>query len=147
MDVLALTTFLAPCMPFLLKKVGVPALNSVAEKLGEDTWEKAKAIWLKLSPKVESEVAAKVAAEKLAEKPDSAAWAEALQEELAAILEKDSVLAEAIAAIFQDSQSANGGNHVQQTIRENKGQIIGQMYGGEVKNIGGIDSVQGDVNL
>ena len=65
MDVLALTAFLAPCLPFLLEKVGAPALEGAASKLGEDTWEKAKAIWGKLRPKVESTAAAKMAAEKL----------------------------------------------------------------------------------
>ncbi|NET34016.1 MAG: hypothetical protein F6K19_18670 [Cyanothece sp. SIO1E1] len=147
MDVLALTTFLAPCLPFLLNKVGAPALEGAATKLGEDTWEKAKAIWAKLKPKVESAAAAKVAAEKLANIPDSAAWKEALQEELATILGNDSALADAIADIFQDAQVARSRNQVRQTVKENQGQVIGQMFGGEVKNIGRIDSVQGDVNL
>ncbi len=147
MDVLVLTTFLAPCLPFLLEKVGAPALEGAATKLGEDTWEKAKAIWAKLRPKVESETAAKVAAEKLANKPDSPAWQEALQEELETIFRNDAALANSIADIFQGSQVASGGNQVQQTVKENRGQVIGQMFGGEAKNIGGIDSVQGDVNL
>ncbi len=147
MDVLALTTFLAPCLPFLLEKVGAPALNEAATKLGEDTWEKAKAIWAKLKPKVEAEAGATVAADKLANRPESAAWQEALHEELASILEKDTALAEAIVEILQDTEIAAGGNRVEQTVQENKGQVIGQMSGGEAKNIGVIGSVQGDVNL
>ncbi|MEN8443964.1 MAG: hypothetical protein ABG776_03005 [Cyanobacteria bacterium J06555_13] len=147
MDILALTAFLAPCLPFLLKKVGAPALNSAATKLGEDTWRKAQAIWKKLEPKMASEAAAKLAAEKLASKPDSVAWREALQEELVTILKNDSSLADIIADIFQGAQVANGGNQVQQTVNENQGQVIGQMFGGEAKNIGAIDSVQRDVNL
>lgn len=147
MDVLTLTAFLAPCLPFLLEKVGAPALEEAASKLGEDTWEKAKSIWGKLWPKVESTAAAKMAAEKLAHKPNSEAWKEALQEELESILQNDSALAEAIAEILKTTPVSDGGNVVQQTVETNQGQMIGQMYGGEAKNLGKIDTVEGDVNL
>lgn len=147
MDIIALTSFLAPCLPFLLKKVGAPALDGAAKKLGEDTWGKAKAIWGKLHPKVESEAAAQIAAEKLATAPDSAAWKEALQEELATILANDSELEAAIAEIFAEVQASATQNVAQQSIDENQGVVIGQMSGGNVKNIGVIDSVQGDINL
>lgn len=147
MDILALTAFLAPCLPFLLKKVGAPALDAAATKLGEDTWHKAQAIWGQLHPKVETEAAAKVAVEKLANKPDSTAWQEAVQEELSTILENDPALGKAIADIFQGVQVASEGNQIQQTVQENQGQVIGQMFGGEAKNIGRIESVQGDINL
>lgn len=144
--VVALTTFLAPCLPFLLEKVGTPALESASKKLGEDTWSTAKAIWGKLRPKVESEAGAKFAAEKLAEKPESAAWKEEFQDQLATILNNDAALAEAVAKLLQEAQ-ATGGNHVQMTVQENRGMMIGNMSGGEAKNVAGIESVQGDVNL
>ena len=147
MDVATLTAFLAPFLPFLVKKVGAPALDGAVSKLGEDTWERAKAIWLKLWPKVESDAAAKMAVEKLANKPDSEAWKEALQEELEAILQKDEALAEALAEIFQEIDPAAKGNLVQQTVETVQGQMIGQMYGGEAKNIGDIGVVEGDVKL
>ncbi|MEM9449286.1 MAG: hypothetical protein AAGA75_12235 [Cyanobacteria bacterium P01_E01_bin.6] len=147
MDVLALTTFLAPCLPFLLEKVGAPALHSAANKLGEETWNIAKAIWAKLQPKVESEAAAKIASEKLAEKPESTAWQEALKDELTTILNNDAILAKAIADLLKDTPIVSGGNVVQQTVQNNQGQVIGMMSGGEAKNIAGIDTVQSDVNL
>ena len=147
MDVVTLTAFLAPCLPFLLEKVGAPALDEASSKLGEDAWTKAKEIWSKLWPKVEVDAAAKVATEKLAEKPDSEAWKEAFQDELNAIFQKDSALVTAIAEILSSTQLANGGNQINQTLDENRGQVIGQMYGGEAKNIGNIDTVQGDVTL
>ena len=65
MNVVTLTAFLAPCLPFLLEKVSTPALEEIASKLGEGTWEKAKEIWAKLRPEVDSEPAAKVATEKI----------------------------------------------------------------------------------
>ena len=147
MDLATLTAFLAPCLPFLVKKVGEPALDGAVSKLGEETWERAKAIWLKLWPKVESDAAAKMAAEKLANKPDSEAWKEALQEELAAILQKDAALTEAIAEILQTKPAGGSSNYIQQRVETNQGQMVGQMVGGIAKNIGKIDSVQGDVNL
>ena len=147
MDVTTLTAFLAPCLPFLLGKVGAPALEEVASKLGEDTWEKAKEIWARLRPKVESEAAAKVASEKLATKPNSEAWKEAFQEELEAIFQKEPTLADEITEILQSLKPLGSSNHVQQRVETNQGQIIGQMYGGEVKKIGGIGTVQGDANL
>ena len=122
-------------------------MDGAVSKLGEDTWGKAKAIWLKLWPQVESDSAAKMAAEKLANKPDSQAWQEALQEELGAILQKDSALAEAIAEILHTAQPSASPNYVQQRAETVQGQMIGQMYGGEAKTIGNIDTVQGDVNL
>ncbi|MHC5861925.1 MAG: hypothetical protein ACYTXK_34010, partial [Nostoc sp.] len=51
MDVASLTLFLVPFLPFLLK-LGNKAAEGAAEKFGVDAWEKAKAIWAKLYPKV-----------------------------------------------------------------------------------------------
>jgi hypothetical protein len=147
MDVVTLTSFLTPCLPFLLKKVGAPALDKAAAKVGEDAWEKAKKIWAKLWPKVEAEAAAKVATERLADKPDSAVWKAALEEELAAIFQNEPDLAAVIANILQSTPESSQGNQVRQTAETNQGQMIGQMYGGEVKNIGSIGAIQGDVNL
>ena len=135
MVIITLTSFLAPCLPFLLKKVGASALNGAAQKLGEDTWEKAKAIWGKLLPKVESETSAKIAAEKLAIMPDSAVWKEAFQEELAAIFAKDSDLEADIAEMFKDIPPTANQKVAQQNIEQNQGVVIGQMSGGSVKNI------------
>ena len=145
MDVVALTAFLAPCLPFLLGKVGAPALEEVASKLGEDTWEKAKEIWAKLQPKVESEAAAKVVTEKLANKPNSEAWKEAFQEELETIFENEPALADAVSEILKSADNSIGQKvQIQQTVNENRGQVIGQMKNSEAKNIGSIGNIQGD---
>ncbi|MGK7896531.1 MAG: hypothetical protein AB4372_23655 [Xenococcus sp. (in: cyanobacteria)] len=148
MNPVTITALLAPCMPFFLEKVGGAALESAASKVGEDAWEKAKAIWAKLQPKVESHAAVKVATEKLAEKPDSPIWKAALAEELESILENDPALAEAIEEILGDKADNTGiTNKIQQTVNENQGQVIGQMKNSEAKNIGKIRNVQGDVNF
>lgn len=148
MDVAIFTSFLAPCLPYLLKKVAEPALSGAATKLGQDTWDKAKAIWTKLCPKVEAEAAANIAATKLAEKPDSEVWKAALQSELEALFQKDQSLAEFISEILKDrDEVSKGGVQIQQTAGTVEGQMIGQMQNSQAKNIGSIGSVQGDVKL
>lgn len=148
MDVAIFTSFLAPCLPYLLKKVAEPALSGAATKLGQDTWDKAKAIWTKLCPKVEAEAAANIAATKLAEKPDSEVWKAALQEELEALFQKDHALADLISEILKDKDEVSkGGVQIQQTAGTVEGQMIGQMQNSQAKNIGSIGSVQGDVKL
>ena len=148
MNPVTITKLLAPCLPFLLEKVGKPALQSIVSKIGEDTWVKAKAIWAKLQPQVQSNAAAKIATEKLADNPDSKTWQTALTEELESILQNDTALAEAIAEILGEKAENSGTtNNIQQTVQENKGQVIGQMNNSEAKNIGKIGTVEGDVNF
>ena len=55
-DLVALTSFLAPILPFLLKG-GEEAAQEVGKEIGLDAWEKAKAIWSKLKPKIEAKKA------------------------------------------------------------------------------------------
>lgn len=147
MDVATLTAFLAPCLPFLLKRVAAPALDNAASKIGEDAWRKAKAVWTKLRPRVELEKAAKVAANKLADNPESTVWKAAFEEELSAILQKEPNLSSVIVGILEDVAEGTQLDQVQQIAETNQGQMIGQMYGGEAKNVGNIGAVQGDVNL
>lgn len=144
MDVIALTAFLTPFLPFLLK-FGEKSAESVASKFGEDSWNQAKKVWDKLHPKVEAKEDAKVAAEQVAAKPDSKARQAVFQEELETLLTENPDLAEAIAQIMQEKSEATSGTQINQTIQNTKGQVMGQMTGG--KSIGNIDAVQGDVNL
>jgi hypothetical protein len=65
MDIAVIVKFLAPCMPFLLT-MGNKAAEGASQKVGEDVWNRAKAIWDKLWPKVEAKEAAKEAAEDVA---------------------------------------------------------------------------------
>ena len=148
MNPVTITKLLAPCLPFLLEKVGKSALEGAALKIGEDIWAKAKAIWVKLQPKLRSNAAAKMATEKLAQKPDSETWQNVLTEELESILQNDTALAGAIAEILGEKAENSGTtNNIQQTVHENKGQVIGQMNNSQAKNIGKIGSVEGDVNF
>jgi transketolase len=145
MDVIALTAFLSPCLPFLMK-LGEKAAESASGKVGEDTWNTAKKIWDKLHPKIEAKEDAKIATEQLAAKPESEARKAVFQEELETLLKENPDLADAIAKIMQeDSPAVSGVQHIQ-TVTTNEGQAINQITGS--KAVGRIDgNIQGGVNL
>ena len=105
MDIALLVKVLAPCLPFLLK-VGNKAVEGASQKVGEDVWNKAKAIWAKLHPKVE----AKEAATDVAQKPEDEDLQASLRVQLKKILEADTALAEEIAKILQASTDQPGDN-------------------------------------
>ncbi|WP_375467947.1 hypothetical protein [uncultured Nostoc sp.] len=109
MDIALLVKFLAPCLPFLLN-VGNKAVEGASQKVGEDVWNKAKAIWAKLYPKVEAKEAAKEAATDVAQKPEDEDLQTSLRVQLKKILEADTALAEEIAKIWQTSTDKPGDN-------------------------------------
>ena len=115
------------CLPFLTK-----AAESASEQIGSDTWEGAKKIWAKLSPKVENNVDAKDAAKKLAVSPESEDRKAVFKEELESILKENPALAEEIAQIMAEMQNgSNTGVQINQTSTGDKSQTIGQVSGGK----------------
>lgn len=109
MDIALIVKFLAPCLPFLLN-VGNKAVEGASQKVGEDVWNKAKAIWAKLHPKVEAKAAAKEAATDVAENPGDEDLQASLRVQLKKILDADTTLAEEIAQILQASPDKPGDN-------------------------------------
>jgi hypothetical protein len=109
MDIALIVKFLAPCLPFLLN-VGNKAVEGASQKLGEDVWEKAKAIWAKLQPKVEAKEAAKEAVADVAESPEDEDSQASLRKQLKKILDADTALGEEIAKILQASAEKPGDN-------------------------------------
>jgi hypothetical protein len=103
MDVLSLTTFLAPFLPYLLK-AGEKAAEEAGKKLGGDAWEKAKSLWAKLSPKVEAKAAAIEAASDVAKDPKDEDAQAALRLQLKKLLNDDSTLASEIAHLFEEAK-------------------------------------------
>lgn len=132
MDIALLTAFLAPFLPALMK-LGEKASEKVAEKFGEDAWNKAKALWSKLQPEVETKSDVKIAAEQVAAKPDNKSRQAVLQEELETLLNENSDLARAIAQLLQaDAPNGTPGTQIIQTVTGNQNQVIGQVSGGQV---------------
>jgi hypothetical protein len=129
MDVVALTAFLAPFLPFLLK-AGEKATEGAAEKCGVDAWERAKALWAKLRPKVEAKPAAKEAVQDVADKPDDEDSIVALRVQLKKLLEQDKSLAEELVPLMQQPpQSMASGDDIQQQITGNRNKTIGKVHG------------------
>ena len=124
MDIALLVKFLAPCLPFLLK-VGNKAVEGASQKVGEDVWNKAKAIWAKLHPKVEVKEAAKEAATDVAQKPEDEDLQTSLRVQLKKILEADTALAEEIAKIWEETttNSNNSASNVNAQSYDDSTQI------------------------
>lgn len=106
MDIALLTTFLAPFLPFL-SNLGAKAAEEAAKKFGTDGWEKAKAIWSKLAPKVEEKEEAKVAVEQVIAKPESAARQAVWREELETLLNDNPDLAAELAKIMESAPASS----------------------------------------
>jgi hypothetical protein len=133
MDIALLVKFLAPCLPFLLK-VGNKAVEGASEKVGEDVWNKAKAIWAKLRPKVEVKEAAKEAVIDVAQKPEDKDLQASLRVQLKKIFDVDTALAEEIAQILQastnqasDNIQMKGKSYDQSTFKQ-----VGKVDGNQV---------------
>jgi hypothetical protein len=109
MDIALIVKFLAPCLPFLLN-VGNKAIEGASQKVGEDGWNKAKAIWAKLHPKVEAKEAALEAAADVAKNPEDEDLQASLRVQLKKILDADTALAEEIAKILQAATDKAGDN-------------------------------------
>jgi hypothetical protein len=134
MDIAFLVKFLAPCLPFLIN-IGNKAVEGASQKVGEDVWHKAKAIWAKLHPKVEAKEAAKEAATDVAENPENQDLQASLRVQLKKILDADTALAEEIAKILQVSTDKSGDNiQVSANAYDNSSvKLVGKIEAGEVK--------------
>lgn len=144
MNVIALTAFLTPFLPFLIK-LGEKSAETAGSKLGEDAWNTAKKIWEKLHPKVEAKEDAKVAVEQVAAKPDSKPRQAVFQEELETLLKENPDLVEAIAQIMQEESPATKTASNKQTITNNEGQAINNMSNSKAVKIDG--DVHGGMNF
>lgn len=108
--------FLAPFLPYLLK-AGEKAAEEAGEKLGEASWERAKALWGRLRPKVEAKPAALEAAQDVAAQPDDEDAQAALRRQLKKLLAEDQALAAEVARLMADEVTqrvtAEGGSSVE----------------------------------
>ena len=129
MDFLTLTTFLAPFLPALIN-LGSKAAESAAEKFGEDAWEKAKSIWSKLNPKLESKPMAQGAAQELAENPEDEDAREVLAKQLKKLLESDPTLMADISQLFNEkSETVQKVVTISQQWTGDRNIVIGQVDG------------------
>jgi hypothetical protein len=147
MNITVVSSLLIPYLPALLKKVSESELVASVGELGQAGWEQACKLWQALQPKLEQEMAAKLAAEELAKNPDDDTWKKPFEAKLAEMIEKDPQLQEAIAQILAEAEQESGSPGVQQTIGEMKGgQAIGNMSNSKATNVGEVGNVGGNFN-
>ncbi|GAP99543.1 hypothetical protein [Leptolyngbya sp. NIES-2104] len=150
MDFATLTAFLSPFLPQLLDlgtKTAAGAATKVGEtagtKLTENAFNKAKALWEKLFPKVAVKASAQEAVQDVANNPDDPDFQSVLRVQLKKILEADAALAEVVFQILEEkAPDGTSGVQIVQTVVGNQNQMIGQMTGGKL-----LGNVTGDVNL
>ena len=136
MDITALTAFLTPFLPFLLKlgkDATETATESAANKFGEAAWQKAQAIWTVLNPTVDAKETTKEAVTDAANNPEDEDYQAALRVQLKKLLANDAALAHQLTKILQSDRPNNAPTtQIAQTVTGNQNQTIGQVFGGQV---------------
>jgi hypothetical protein len=132
-----LTAFLAPLLPYLLR-AGEKAAEEAGSRLGEAAWERAKALWARLRPKVEAKPAAQEAAQGVAANPQDPDALGALRYQLRKLLEEDATLREDLARLWQEARSAG----VAVTALDDRSVAVGGGVSGSVIVTGDQNTVQ-----
>ena len=99
-----LVTFLAPLLPYLLKK-GEDVADRAIDVVGAAAWDRAKVIWSRLHPKVDTDEGARQAAEAVASDPQDEAAKGALQFQLRTLLNGDPALADELGRLLESAKS------------------------------------------
>src|SRR4051812_40187199 len=95
-----LVTYLTPFLPYL-QKAGETVGEEVAKKFGEGVWERAKALWGKVGPRVAEQSQAQSAVETLVKRPDDPRARGAVELHLEEILAANPALASEIAKLLE----------------------------------------------
>jgi hypothetical protein len=135
----ALTIFLAPLLPYLVK-AGEKGAEQLGEKLGAGAWEKVKALWGRLKPKMEAKEAAREAVDDVAANPESSGAKNSLEHQLQKLLSADPALAAEVAKLLAEIK----GDTTYQAALQGDG-AIAQGEGAVAAGKGGI-AVGGDVH-
>lgn len=106
MEIAALTAFLAPFLPTLVK-AGEQVVERAASAASDEAFTYAKALWERLKGKVGERPAAQEAAEDVASRPDDEDALAALRLQLRKLLEEDEELAGELAGIWKKAEAAN----------------------------------------
>ena len=135
----ALVSLLAPFLPHLVK-LGQQAADEVAGALATEAGRRAKAIWEKLRPHVESRPSAEEAAHDVAADPEDTPARGALEVQLRKLLDQDAVLRDEVEHMLAEAQRAGvfatlGGVAVGGDVRASEG------------SIGVIGTVGGDLSM
>ena len=106
MEIAALTSFLAPFLPYVVQ-AGQKVAGKAADAVGEEAANYAQKLWDRIRPGVEAKPAAQEAVEEVAAHPEDEDALGALRIQLRKLLEEDEELAADMAKIWQEAQAAN----------------------------------------
>ncbi len=98
-------SFLAPFLPYLLK-MGEKAAEEIGAKAGAEAWERAKALWGRLHPRIEAKPAAQEAVKDAAAAPQDEDAQATLRLQIRKILAEDETLAAEIAHLWEEKKAA-----------------------------------------
>lgn len=105
MELAALTAFLAPFVPYLVKGGQVVA-EEAGKAFGTEAWKHAQALWERLRPSVEEKEPAREAADDLAARPDDERARGAFELQLEKLLAADAVLRSDLESLWGEAQAA-----------------------------------------
>jgi hypothetical protein len=105
-EIVALTSFLAPFLPYVVQ-AGQKVAGRAADVIGEEAANYAEKLWQRLRPGVESKPAAKEAVEEVAKSPEDEDALGALRIQLRKLLEEDEALAADLTKIWDEAKAAN----------------------------------------
>lgn len=103
--VTTVVTFLAPYLPYLTK-AGEGAAGEAGKKFGAAAWDKARALWGKLRPRVEDKPAAQAAVQDAAQNPQDEDARAVLRLQVKKMLAEDAGLAQEIAEMVKAGAQA-----------------------------------------
>jgi hypothetical protein len=106
MEIAALTAFLAPFLPYLVR-AGQTAAEEAGKTFGAEAWRHAQRLWDRLRPKVDEEPAAEAAVAEVASRPDDERAQAFLELQLEKLLAADGALAADVARLWAEAQAAN----------------------------------------
>jgi len=106
MELAALTAFLAPFVPYLVKGGEAVAVEA-GKAFGTEAWGHAQALWERLRPSVEQKEVARQAAGDLAERPDDDRARGAFELQLEKLLAADGALRADLERLWGEAAAAN----------------------------------------
>jgi hypothetical protein len=119
----ALTTLLAPALPFLLSG-GTELVEEAGKKLGEEGVTLVRKLWGKLRFKVEEKPTLVEAAVEVSRTPEDAAALDTLRLQLRKLLEAEPVLAAELARLVETAPQFQAEVHGAGTVVQGSGNVV-----------------------
>jgi hypothetical protein len=134
-DASALTILLAPALGYLLR-TGDAIAEEASRTLGAELWDRAVRVWDRLWPKVETEPAAKQAAEAVARSAADAPARGALEFQLRMLLEAEPALAAELGKLVEEARVSGALATAERAIAISHSNVRGVIIAGDDNVVG-----------